>query len=169
MIKKISIFILIGGVIFSCIKKEENVSPTLDNRIRDEAGILSASQKDSLFASIENLEVSFGPEIGIVIVDSLKGESIEEFSLRIASEFIVGRRDFKDGILICVAMKNKKIRIDAGKGLSKIITDDTLKLINRQDVAPMFKKGEYFKGLYIGVNHLKALIQKNKERIGQWD
>lgn len=150
----------------SCLRRADDKIPEVQNRILDKANILNVAQKDSLFSLIKELDISLGPQIAIMTVDSLNGEDIEKLCWRIADEIKLGRATFKDGVMICVAKKDQVIRISIDEGLKKIISDDSAKFINTHIIIPEFKSDNYFLGLYNGVNYLKKSIERQPELIG---
>ena len=153
----------------SCLRRIENSVPIIKHRIIDNAELFSEHQKDSIFDLIKALDLNLGPEIGLVTIDSLDGKRIEEFSLKMANELQLGRINFKDGLLLCYSKKEGLIRIEIGRGLEKVVSEDNARLINRVDILPMCKVGKYFQGFYAGISRLKKLIEENKKRIGQFD
>ena len=154
----------------SCLRgRVEFSNPKIDERIMDEAKLFSDQQKDSLFELIRRLDSDIGSQIGIATTDSLKkGETIDDFSLKMVDEMRLGRRNYRDGILFAISKKEKIIRIDVGDGLTKIIPDDKAKWINVELIIPKFRDGLYYEGLYNGVSYTKKLIESNKEDIGVW-
>lgn len=151
----------------SCLRRVENKIPLLQNRILDKADLLSEAQEDSLFYLIKELDISLGPQIAILTVDSLSGEDIEKLAWRIADEIHLGRYTFKDGIIICVSEKDQLLRISVDKGLKKIVSDDLAKFTNNEIIIPEFRNDNYFLGLYKGVNFLKKSIEEKPELIGK--
>lgn len=151
----------------SCLRRVENRIPLLQDRIMDRADLLSENQEDSIFSLIKELDVSLGPQIAVLTVDSLNGEDIETLAWRTADEIGLGRTTFRDGILICVSKRDQSIRISIDKGLKRIVGDDSAKFINTKIIIPEFRDDNYFLGLYKGVSHLKKSIEREPELIGK--
>ena len=135
--------------------------------VNDQVNLLTSSQRDSLTTEIVELEENIGSQMVIMIIDSLRGVKIEEYSLRLANEWGIGRSAYNDGILITIAVADRQTRIEVGTGLELIIKDEIAARILREDMAPQFREGKYFEGLYVTVNKLKALITENQELIGK--
>lgn len=154
--------------IVSCTRRMENLNPDLSQRIVDSANLFSEQERDSLFKLIHNLSISCGPQIGIATIDSLNGEAIEDFSRKVRGDLKLGRKNYKDGLLFAVSIKDKIIRIDVGDGLVHIIPDEKAKWINRELMIPEFEQGQYFNGLLIGLTYTVKLIEDNKELIGKF-
>ena len=103
----------------------------------------------------------------VLTIDSLNGQKIEDYSLKIANDWGIGRNDYNDGILITVVLFDRQMRIEVGNGLERIITDEIAAKIIREDMAPRFREEKYFHGLYAAVKEIKSLIRNNKQLIGQ--
>ncbi|HET9487233.1 MAG TPA: TPM domain-containing protein [Chryseosolibacter sp.] len=149
----------------SCQQKRVDEPPRY--YVNDQVNLLTPSQRDSLTAEIVELEKNIGSQMVILIIDSLRGVKIEEYSLRLANEWGIGRSAYNDGVLITVAMTDRKTRIEVGTGLELIIKDEIAARILREDMAPQFREGRYFEGLYVTVSKLKALITENQHLIGK--
>jgi uncharacterized membrane protein YgcG len=137
------------------------------NYVVDNALLLTHPQMDSLDAEIHELEKSIGSQLAIVIIESLKGQKIEEYTLETANKWKLGRAKYDDGILIGVALSDRQMRIEVGFGLEKIVTDEIAAKIIREKMVPRFKEEQYFKGLLAAVREIKLLIKNNKKLIGQ--
>jgi len=151
----------------SCLKRIENGTPDIKDRIIDRVDMLSKSEEDSLFNLIRELDVEYGPQIAVLIVDSLNREDIQDLAWKTADKIKLGRRTFADGIIICVSVRDQLVRITIDKGLVKIVPDDSAKFINNDIMIPEFKNANYFLGLYSGISYLKKLIEDRPELIGK--
>jgi len=153
----------ISASLFSCKPGE----PNINERIFDEANLLTPAEENELFQPMKSLETELGPQLAIMTVDSLNGASIEEFSLAQAKKLHLGREKIDDGVLIVVALKNKKMRIEVGSGLEKIIDDAVASRIINEGMAPNFKNNEYGVGLLTAVDEIRKAIVNQEELIGQ--
>jgi uncharacterized protein len=154
----------------TCRTKDEpkqEVQQFTSNRVFDEIGELSEVEKNKLTSLMMELEKTTGSQIAILIVDTLNGEKIEEFSGRAFDKMNLGRSKIDDGLLIVQSLKDKKIRIEVGLGLERIIKDEIASKINREMIIPRFKEGKYYDGFYNGVTRIIELIEENKDLIGQ--
>ena len=99
----------------------------------------------------------------IAIFESIEGWDIEEFSIRLAEKWKIGQKGKDNGIIILVALKERKIRIEVGYGLEGVVPDITARDIIDRKIVPYFKKSDYFHGLKEGVDSLiKAIGGKYK-------
>jgi uncharacterized membrane protein YgcG len=156
--------LLLCILVISCGQKEETV---VHDYVNDNARLLSDPQIDALTEEIRELENSIGSQIVILTIDSLNGQKVEEYSLNIANEWQIGRKDYDDGILITVAKRDRKIRIEVGYGLERIVRDEIAASIIEDHMAPRFREENYFDGLQAAVRELKNLIKANKNLIGK--
>jgi len=93
-------------------------------------------------------------QIVVLIIPSLGDETIEAFSLRTANAWGVGNKGFDDGILVCLAMKERRARIELGKGIERFISDADAKIILDRETTPLFSKKDFFGGLERGIERL---------------
>lgn len=163
IIKNLFLVVLICG--FSCNKKSSEVQ--IEHRIIDRADLLTKSQEDSIFAIIMDLDHKIGSQIGVLTIDTLNGESINEFSLKEAERRRLGRANYNDGILLTISFKDRKARIEVGTGLELIIKDEIAARIIRDQLVPEFRNDEYYRGISAAVKEIKRLIEQNKSLVGK--
>jgi uncharacterized protein len=135
--------------------------PTLTGPVVDEAGVLTPADRDKLEAlsrAARAEQSGQGVELQYLIVRSLDGEPIEDFSIHVAEVWKIGSRGKDNGILILVAQEDRQVRIEVGGGLEGALTDVQAGRIIRQTIAPAFRAGRYGDGLYdAGVQVLGAV------------
>lgn len=161
-LKTFYLLIFIGLFTVACGQREQIIY-----RVANNAHILTDDQISNLTKQIKELEQSVGSQIAILIIESLEGEKIEAYSLRIAENWEIGRKDYDDGVLITVALHDRQTRIEVGYGLEKIIKDEIAAQIIREDMIPNFQTENYYEGLRIAVDKIKTLIKGNRELVGQ--
>lgn len=132
----------------------------------DEVHLLTDNEVAKLAGQIKELETSVGSQIVILIINSLEGESIDDFSFRTGNRMGIGRHQYKDGVLITVAYKDRQVKISVGKGLEQILTNEFCDQINREEFVPSFRQEKFYEGLNSGVVKIKTLIKENKNLIG---
>lgn len=88
-----------------------------------------------------------GLQIGVAILPSLQGESLEEATHEIASKWGVGGKDQSDGALIAVFMSDRKMRIEVGYGLEEKVPDATARQIISTRMRPAFRNGRFAEGV----------------------
>ncbi|MBL0741801.1 TPM domain-containing protein [Chryseolinea lacunae] len=127
--------------------------------VHDEAGILSAGGKAQIEAMLKAERDSTSNQIAVLIVPSLDGEAIEDYTLRVAEKWGIGQKSKDNGVLWFIAVNDRQLRIETGSGLEGVLTDAMSSRINRNEVAPFFRQQKYDEGVAAGV---MAIIQTIK-------
>ncbi len=133
--------------------------PLLQGRVNDYADLLSPSTEASLESILQSLETSDSTQIVVLTIDSLRGDSLEDFSLRVVEDWKIGRQDLDNGVLLLVARDDRKIRIEVGYGLEGKLTDMTAGRIIRNVISPKFKQGDFNQGIIDGVGAIVATVR----------
>ena len=133
--------------------------PALTERVTDLTGTLSAQDKAGLTASLATLEKDKGAQIAIVLLPTTQPESIEQFGIRLAEAWKIGRKGIDDGVIIIVAKDDRKMRIEVGYGLEGAIPDAIAKRIVAEQMAPRFREGDFAGGLRATVATLDKVIR----------
>src|SRR6516225_884604 len=97
--------------------------PPLSGRVVDQTGTLSASEISALTERLKDLETRKGSQLAVVIVPTTAPETIEQYSIRVAEAWKIGRKKIDDGALLVVAKDDHKLRIEVGYGLEGPLTD----------------------------------------------
>jgi len=133
----------------------QEVPPTA-GFVTDLGGILSEAKKRELEALMESFRKGSGHEIAVLTVPTLGNGAIEEFSLRVAREWGLGQADSHNGALLVIAVADRKLRIEVGRGLEGNITDAISGRILRGILAPAFRTGRFDEGVDAAVRALHA-------------
>jgi uncharacterized protein len=140
--------------------------PALTSRVTDEAGMLDATQRQRLEAVLAEHETKSGNQIAVLLVKSTEPEAIEQYGIRVADAWKLGRKGVDDGVLLIVARDNpsslRRLRIEAGRGVQGVLTDAQSKRILQDVMAPHFRQNHYYEGLVAGVGAIATLL--NRER-----
>ncbi len=125
------------------------VPPKPDNGwyVLDQTGKLSSSQLDDLNKKIDNIKKSSKNEMGVLMIPSLNGESIEDLSQSVFRSWGIGDKEANNGVLIVVALAERKSRIHTGKGVEGLLPDLMCNDILRNNLNPHLKKGDFYGGL----------------------
>lgn len=115
--------------------------------VHDEAGVLSASGKAQLEAILQAHRDSTSNQIAIYIIPSLQGEDIDDYAVRVFEKWQLGQKGKDNGVLFLVAMEDRVMRIEVGYGLEGVLTDAMSSRINRNEVVPYFRQGDYEAGI----------------------
>jgi len=152
--RRIVLFFLVLAV-FSL---EAQSIPSLKGPVVDQAGILSSREMNEISGFILQLEASSSAQVAVLTVPDLQGYSIEEFSLKAAETWKLGQADRDNGVLVLMAVEEKKVRIEVGYGLEGDLTDAKSGFIIRERILPQFRKGNFGQGLYEGVASIAGVI-----------
>ena len=136
--------------------------PPLSGRVVDQTGTLSSGEVASLTQTLKDMETRKGSQIAVLIVPTTDFESIEQFSIRVAEAWKIGRKKIDDGALLVVAKNDRHLRIEVGYGLEGALTDAATKRIIDEDITPKFKSGDFAGGISAGVNRMIRVIDGEK-------
>jgi uncharacterized protein len=126
--------------------------------VHDEAHVLSPATVDLLEQQLKAYEDSTSNQLAILIIPSLDGEVLEQYSLRVAESWRLGKADKDNGALMLVAVNDRKMRIETGQGLEGVLTDAVCSRIIRNEMAPSFRQGNYDEGITAGINAMLKAI-----------
>jgi uncharacterized protein len=132
--------------------------PPLQARVTDLTATLSAEQRNALEATLENFERERGSQVGIVLLPSTQPEAIEQFGIRLAEAWKLGRKGTDDGVIVIVAKNDRRVRLEVGYGLEGALNDATAKRIISETMTPRFKSGDYYGGLQAGVAAILGVV-----------
>jgi uncharacterized protein len=133
--------------------------PPLTERVTDLTGTLSTADRASLTASLTALEKEKGAQITIVMLPTTQPETIEQFGIRLAEAWKIGRKGVDDGVIVIVAKNDRKMRIEVGYGLEGAIPDAIAKRIVAEQMAPRFREGDFAGGLRATIATLDKVIR----------
>jgi uncharacterized protein len=132
--------------------------PPLTGRVVDQTGTLSAGDVAALTQTLKALELRKGSQIAVLIVPTTEPETIEQYSIRVAEAWKIGRKKVDDGALLVVAKNDRKLRIEVGYGLEGALNDVTSKRIIDEIITPKFKSGDFAGGISAGVERIIGVI-----------
>lgn len=118
----------------------------------DNANLFQADEKQKLDTFIRSIFESGGPQIAIVTIDDLEGTPIENYTIQLAEKWKLGDAKKDNGLILAIALKNRKMRIEVGGGIEGEITDYDSNLIINKVLKPAFKQGAYYEGVLAFLN-----------------
>ena len=142
--------------------------PQPEGFVNDFADMLSPEEENSLEALIGALEKETTAEIAIVIIPSLEGSSREEYAVELFEQWGIGKEETDNGLLILVALKEQKWKIEVGYGLEGVITDARAGRVARNYIVPNFREGNYFQGLQQATVQFAGLIKQDPSVIAEY-
>jgi len=135
------------------------IPPAPNRRISDYAGALTQTERDRLEQQLFERERGSGNQVVVAIFRSLDGESLEDFSIRLAQAWRIGRKDLDNGVIFLVFLDDRKMRIEVGYGLEPTLTDAVSSSILRDVVAPRFREGKIAAGIGAGLDAIEGAIK----------
>lgn len=132
--------------------------PALSGHVVDTTSTLPTAQRDQLEAKLAAFETSRGSQVVVLMVPTTQPEDIASYANRVGNTWKIGRKEVGDGLLLIVALQDRKVRIEVAKTLEGAIPDLAAKRIIDQAITPRFKQGDYVGGLDAGVTQVMALI-----------
>ncbi len=137
--------------------------PRPANYVVDLAGVINPNVENGLNSFLRDLEAKTGAQAIVLTVKSLDGEDIDGFSLRIAEQWKLGRKDKDDGLLFTIAIDDRKYRFEVGYGLEGILPDSFVGSIGREHLVAHFRKGDYSTGIASATLAVIGRIAENAE------
>ncbi|TAK72532.1 MAG: YgcG family protein [Betaproteobacteria bacterium] len=136
--------------------------PPLKARITDLTGTLDSGQLASLESDLRAFEQRKGSQIAVLMLPSTQPESIEQYSIRVAERWKIGRAKVDDGVILIIAKKDQRLRIEVGYGLEGAIPDVVAKRVIREVIAPHLLANDFYGGIREGAQTLMKLIEGEK-------
>ena len=134
--------------------------PSPTGHVNDFAGVLDDSSRQRIEAVCRELESKTGAQLAVVTVKSLDGEPIEDYAVKLFEKWGIGAKEKSDGVLLLLALQERRSRIEVGYGLEAVITDGTAGELLR-DLRPYFRSNQYGDGLYAGTIDLADRIARS--------
>jgi uncharacterized protein len=132
--------------------------PPLTGRIVDLTGTLSPDEIVRQSQRLKDLQTRKGSQVAVLILPTTQPETIEQYSIRVAQAWKIGRRKIDDGALLVVAKNDHKLRIEVGYGLEGPLTDVTARRIIDEVIVPRFKTGDFEGGIAAGLTRIIGVI-----------
>jgi len=148
--------------------------PPLTGRVVDQANLLRPEQELDLTSKSAALEAQTGRQLVIATVNSLEGRPIEDYGYRLGRAWKIGDEKRDDGVILLVAPKEKKVRIETGFGARVFLTDAVSSVIIRESILPKFKAGDFGGGIGAGADQIVKMMslspaeaQRRATEVGQ--
>ena len=141
-----------------CMAVAQVAVPRLTGHVIDLTGTLSADQSAALEQTLQSVEARKGSQLAILIVPTVAPETIEQYSLRVAEQWKLGRKKIDDGAILIVAKADRSLRIEVGYGLEGALNDATSKRIISETITPRFQQGDFYGGISAGVDQMVRVV-----------
>ena len=136
-----------------------NVPPAPTRRINDYAGALSLAERDRLEAKLAERERTSQNQVVVAIFRSLEGESLEDFSIRLAERWKIGQKGLDNGVILLIFLEDRKLRLEVGYGLEPTLTDAVASTIISTVIVPRFRERQMAAGIDAGLDAIDAAIR----------
>ena len=132
--------------------------PPLAGRVTDQTGTLTAEQQAALEQTLTAFEARKGSQLAVLMVATTAPEDIEQYALRVAEQWKLGRKKVDDGAILVVAKNDRALRIEVGYGLEGALNDLTSKRIISETILPLFRKQDFHGGIAAGVAQIIRVV-----------
>lgn len=132
--------------------------PALDSPVVDTAGALDAASRQRLVERAQDLQRRKGSQLQVLVVPTTGGEPIEAYARRVFDQWQIGRKGVDDGVLLLVAVNDRRVRIEPGYGLEGVIPDAVANRIIDEYLVPHFRAGDYAGGIDAATGVLAGLV-----------
>ncbi len=126
---------------------QEGIPAKPNGYILDEAGLLNPEEENALEQKMRGYADSTSTQFAIVLVNSTNGRDPYDYAIDIGKGWGVGQKGKNNGVVILVAMQDRKLRIVTGRGIEDVLPDAICKRIINRTLKPTFKLGAYYQGL----------------------
>jgi uncharacterized protein len=132
--------------------------PPLTARVTDLTGTLTREQTAGLERMLQEFEARKGAQLAVLMVPTARPEEIEQYALRVAEQWKIGRKKVDDGAILVVAKDDRALRIEVGYGLEGALNDATAARIIREVIVPRFREGDFYGGINAGLDRMMRVI-----------
>jgi uncharacterized membrane protein YgcG len=158
----ISILLSLAVILITC-NALSYIPPKPDGHVTDMANKLTSAQKAQLHSKLDSINQATGNEIAALIIPSMDGESIEDVAQDTFRAWGLGKKNLDNGVLVVVAISERKSRIQTGKGVEGDLPDLKCNDILRQQLNPSLKRGDFYGGLNATFNAISSALESRKQ------
>jgi uncharacterized protein len=138
--------------------------PRHEGWVTDTASVLSPSDRSRLSGILDRYYQETHHQLAVLTIPTLSGEPIQAFSLRVANAWGLGQKGVDNGILVTLAMKERTVRIELGRGMQRYISDAMAQTIVNDAMIPAFRQGDFASGLERGLHQLMEKARRYDAR-----
>lgn len=149
----------VAAALLAAVATADVPVPALTARVTDLSGVLAPSEKLALERRLRDFEAAKGSQIAVLIVPTTQPETIEQYGIRVADAWKLGRKGVDDGAILIVATDDRTLRIEVGYGLEGVMPDAVAKRIIDEVIVPRFKAGDLAGGIDDGVERMIGVVE----------
>jgi uncharacterized protein len=146
------------ALVWLAVAAVAQVFPALSGRIVDQANVISVSARQTIEPKLVDLEAKSGIQLVVATVNSLEGQEIEPYANALFRKWQLGEKAKNNGVLLLVAPKERRVRIEVGYGLEGTLTDALSKVIITNAITPRFKTGDFSDGISRGIDDIITVL-----------
>ncbi len=154
--REIFLFLLLSALLFSRSALAVDVPERPPGRITDLTNTLSPAEIASLDRKLADFERQTTNQIAVLMIPSLEGDSLEDYSIRLAEKWKIGQKGRNNGVILLIVKNDRKLRIEVGYGLEGALPDAMAGTIIRNEIAPRFRGGQFYEGVEAGIQAIMA-------------
>ena len=143
---------------FSGLASAQVAVPPLAGHVTDLTATLTPAQKESLEQTLAAFEARKGSQLAVLLLPTTAPEGIDQYALRVAEQWKIGRAKVDDGAILVVAKDDRTLRLEVGYGLEGALSDIVSKRIISDTIVPRFKQGDYFGGIDAGLAQIIRVV-----------
>ena len=159
MFKKFILSVMISAG-FMTVVLAQNIPARPQGYVSDFARILSVSDENRMTALCTELERKTGAQIAVVTMPSVQPDTVEQYAVKLFKKWGIGQKGKDNGVLLLVAVNDRKARIEVGYGLEGSLTDALSKSIIERFMVPAFRQGNFPQGIQAGATAVASVIAK---------
>ena len=159
---RITALLILTLAFLSPLAWSEEKLPSPVGLINDFAGIISPEYEEKMNLLAREVLYETGATVAVVTLKDIGGSNVDEFTNRLYENWGVGKKGEDRGVMLLIALKERKVRIEVGYGLEGIIPDGLAGQIRDQAMVPYLKKGDYGMGLLNGLSAVAGIIAKDQ-------
>ncbi len=141
------------------LSRAEVAIPLLKSHVIDLTATLSVSEVTQLEQKLAAFEKAKGSQVAVLIVPTTQPETIEQYALRVAETWKLGRKGVDNGVLLLIAKNDRTLRIEVGYGMEGVLPDAMAKRIIAEIIVPQFKEGNFVAGIDAGIDAILSLLK----------
>jgi uncharacterized protein len=143
---------------FSGLASAQVAVPPLAGHVTDLTATLTPAQKESLEQTLAAFEARKGSQLAVLLLPTTAPEGIDQYALRVAEQWKIGRAKVDDGAILVVAKDDRTLRLEVGYGLEGALSDIVSKRIISDTIVPRFKQGDYYGGIDAGLAQIIRVV-----------
>jgi len=156
--KHLRTLLLLLALLLCSTAQADVAVPKLTQRVTDLTSTLDSGQRQALESKLAAFEARKGSQIAVLLLPTTQPETIEQFGIRVAEAWKLGRKGVDDGVLLLIAKNDHKLRIEVGYGLEGALNDATAKRIVSEIISPNLKRGDFYAGIDAGVDAIVKVV-----------